>query len=311
MKKIIIIVIVVILLILAVITAWIYLFPEKALKSIADAERGRAGLEVLEVDVDGMKMKYLTGGNGETLLLIHGFGANKDNWTRISKYLTPHFNVVAPDLIGFGESSRPKNTDYSIIAQMERVRAFAEKLKLKKFHLGGSSMGGNIAGAFAAEHPHYIKSLLLLAPGGVYSAEESELKQLLEKGKNPLIATDRDSYNKVVEFVFYKKPYIPSPVLDAFAAEAIRNKPINDIVFKAIREKPFPIDVALKKSQIPALVIWGKNDRALHWSGAKILGEIMPNSTVKIFDKTGHLPMIERPEQTADEFLKFTNSLSK
>lgn len=310
MKKIIIIIIVIFILIVSVFIAWLYLFPEKVLKSISDSERGKAGLELLDVKVNGMTMKYLSGGQGEPLLLIHGFGANKDNWTRISRYLTPHFRVVAPDLIGFGESSRPKDADYSIVGQMERIRAFADKLELKKFHLGGSSMGGNISAAFASEYPEYIKSLLLLAPGGVYSAEESELISLVKQGKNPLIATDRESYNKVIDFVFYKKPFIPAPVLDAFAAEAIRNKPINDIVFKAICEKPLATDEVLQNCSIPTLVIWGKNDRALHWSGAKILGNIMRNATIIVFDETGHLPMIEKPEDTAEEFLKFSKSLS-
>ena len=309
MKKIIFIILLIIFLVVTVFTAWLYLFPEKALKSISDSERGKAGLGLFEVDVNGLSMKYLSGGQGEPLLLIHGFGANKDNWTRISRYLTPHFKIIAPDLIGFGESARPKDVDYSILSQMERVRAFADKLDLKRFHLGGSSMGGNISAAFASEHPEYIKSLLLLAPGGVYSADDSELKGLLKQGKNPLIATDRESYNEVIDFVFYKKPFIPSPIIDAFAAEAIRNKPINDIVFKAIHERPLATDEVLQNCSIPTLVIWGKNDRVLHWSGAKILGDIMKNATITVFEETGHLPMIEKPKESAEEFLKFTKSL--
>lgn len=305
MKKNIIIVALITLLVMGGLSVWLYLFPEKALKSIATIERGKAGLELSEVDVNGMRMKYLSGGKGETLILIHGFGANKDNWTRVSKYLTPHFKVVAPDLIGFGESARPDGAGYSIMEQMERVRAFADELNLKSFHLGGSSMGGNISAAFAATHPEYLKSLWLIAPGGVYSAEKSELADLLKKGENPLIATDRESYNKVIDFVFYKKPFIPPPVVDAFAAEAVKNKPINDIVFKAIHEKPVATDEVLKGCSIPALIVWGKNDRVLHWSGANILKKNMKRAEVKVFDETGHLPMIEKPEATANEFLKF------
>ncbi len=305
MKKNVFIIFVSILLVMAGFSAWIYIFPGKVLKTITNVERGNAGLELFEINVNGMNIKYLSGGEGETLILIHGFGANKDNWTRISKYLTPHFKVVAPDLIGFGESARPEGAGYSIIEQMERVRAFADELNLKSFHLGGSSMGGNISAAFAATHPEYLKSLWLIAPGGVFSSEKSELAYLLRKGENPLIATDRESYNKVIDFVFYKKPFIPPPVVDAFAAEAIKNKPINEIVFKAIHEQPVAIDEVLKGSVVPTLVIWGKNDRVLHWSGAKILERIMKKTTVKIFDNTGHLPMIEKPAETAQEFLKF------
>lgn len=309
MKKTAVIFVVIVLIFTIGFSVWVYIFPENALKTIANAERGKAGLELFEVDVNGMNMKYLAGGKGETLILIHGFGANKDNWTRVSKYLTPYFTVVAPDLVGFGESARPDNTGYSIMEQMERVRAFADTLKLKRFHLGGSSMGGNISAAFAATHPEYLKSLWLIAPGGVYSADKSELTERLNKGENPLIATDRESYNRVIDFVFYKKPFIPPPVVDAFAAEAVRNKPINDIVFKAIHENPVETDKVLKGCLVPTLVIWGKNDRVLHWSGAKIIENNMKTASVVIFDKTGHLPMIEKPEESAREFLRFNNIL--
>ncbi len=305
MKKKVFFVFLITLLVVIGFSAWLFICPDKVLKTITNIERGNAGLELFAIDVNGMDMKYLAGGKGEALILIHGFGANKDNWTRVSRYLTPHFKVFAPDLIGFGESARPEGVGYSIIEQMERVRAFADELNLKSFHLGGSSMGGNISAAFAAIYPEYLKSLWLIAPGGVYSSEKSELAYLLEKGENPLIATDRESYNKVIDFVFYKKPFIPPPVVDAFAAEAIKNKPINEIVFNAIHERPVAIDEVLKGCAIPTLVIWGKNDRALHWSGAKILENILKKATVKVFDETGHLPMIEKPAETAQEFLKF------
>ena len=305
MKKAVLSLIVIVLVFISGIACWLYLFPDHALKTISNAERGKAGLEVMTTDVNGMSMKYLAGGKGETLLLIHGFGANKDNWTRVSKYLTPHFSVIAPDLVGFGESARPEGAGYTIMEQMERVKAFADKLKLKSFHLGGSSMGGNISAAFAATYPDYIKSLWLLAPAGVYSSEPSEMSGLLKKGENPLIAKDRDGYNGVLDFVFYEKPFIPGPVADAFAAEAIRNKPINDIVFKAIHGKPLATDEVLKGCTIPTLVVWGKNDRVLHSSGANILGRTMKNAEVILMDETGHLPMIEKAFEAGQDFLRF------
>ncbi len=297
----------VVLVFISVLAIWLYMFPDHVLKTISNVERGTAGLALSSVEVNGLDIKYLTGGEGETLILIHGFGANKDNWTRVSKYLTPHFRVVAPDLVGFGESARPEGAGYTITEQMERVKAFADKLNLKSFHLGGSSMGGNISAAFAATYPDYIKSLWLIAPGGVYSAEPSEMYGLLKKGENPLIAKDRAGYNGVLDFVFYKKPYIPGPVVDAFAAEAVRNKPINDIVFSAIHDKPLATDVVLTGCRIPALVVWGKNDRVLHFSGAEILGRNMKNAEVILMDETGHLPMIEKASLAAKDFLKFHN----
>ncbi|MCP3952871.1 MAG: alpha/beta hydrolase, partial [Desulfobacterales bacterium] len=107
-------------------------------------------------------IEYLEGGQGDTLLLLHGFGANKDNWTRIGKHLTPHFRVIAPDLPGFGESGKNPDGDYSISAQARFVKDFVQALGIKSFHIGGSSMGGNIAGAYASSNPETLKSLLLI-----------------------------------------------------------------------------------------------------------------------------------------------------
>ncbi len=305
MKKLAIYTISIILIIGAGIFSWLNFFPEHALKTIIKSERSNAGLKTFSIDVDGMKIKYLTGGQGETLLLIHGFGANKDNWTRVAKHLTPHFKVIALDLVGFGESARPKGIKYSITEQMERVRTFTDILNLKSFHIGGSSMGGNISAVFAANHPGYIKSLWLIAPSGVSVAKKSELFYLVKKGKNPLIAKNKEEYNKLLDFVFYKKPFIPSPLLNAFAKEAVKNRSINEIVFDEFKEDPIAIEKALKESEIPTLVIWGKEDRVLHYSGAKILGENLKNVTVELYEKTGHLPMIEKPEESAKSYLKF------
>ena len=305
MKKLIVMVCVTILIIAGIFLAWLNFFPDQVLITMTNGERDKAGFELLEAKVNGMKVKYLAGGRGETLLLIHGFAANKDNWTRVSKYLTPHFKVIALDLIGFGESDKPESVGYSIMEQMERVREFADSLNLKSFHLGGSSMGGNISAAFAATYPKYVKSLWLVAPGGVYSSEKSEMERLIKKGKFPLIAKDIDSFNSVMEFVFYKKPYIPSSIVKALAFEAVKNRKLNEIVFNAIHNNPVASDEILKGCEIPTLVLWGKNDRVLHYSGAKILKDIMKNSKITILDKTGHLPMIERPEESAKDLLKF------
>ena len=91
---------------------FIFAMPERAVRAALDYERRVAGLERREIDLpDGIKYVYLEGGKGEALLLLHGFGANKDNFTRVAKYLTPHYRVIVPDHIGFGESAHPAQAD--------------------------------------------------------------------------------------------------------------------------------------------------------------------------------------------------------
>ena len=89
-----------------------FLFPGTVFNLLLKAERSVAGLKQHRIDVKGQHFAYLEGGTGDVVVLLHGFGANKDNWTRMARYLTPHFRVIAPDLTGFGESSPDPGDDY-------------------------------------------------------------------------------------------------------------------------------------------------------------------------------------------------------
>ncbi len=112
---------------------YFYLSPERAVRRALQFERALAGLARKETELPGgLRYAYLEGGKGEPLMLLHGFGANKDNFVRVAKYLTPHYRVIIPDHIGFGESSKPDKADYSPRAQAERLRALAKELGIPK-----------------------------------------------------------------------------------------------------------------------------------------------------------------------------------
>jgi len=294
--------------IMVAVVAVYYAFPDVAFKLLLKAERSSAGLEQHSIKVDGLHIEYLEGGQGDVVLLLHGFGANKDNWTRISKHITPHYRVIAPDLPGFGESSRQPDASYTIAAQADRVNAFVRALGIQSFHLGGSSMGGNIAGVYAARYPESVISLWLVAPGGVAAAEPSEMIKELDAGKsNPLVVESVEDYNRLLDFVFVKKPFIPGPMLNHLAKEAVRARPLNQNIFKQISgaSNITGLESALDGSTIPTLIQWGADDRVLHVSGAKILASVMPKSQVAIMEGVGHLPMIEKPGETAKIYMRF------
>src|SRR5512140_883010 len=85
--------------------AFVHFAPETATRLAIEGERQRSGLVRKEIDLPGgLHYVYLEGGHGEPLMLFHGFGANKDNFTRVARFLTPRFRVILPDHIGFGES---------------------------------------------------------------------------------------------------------------------------------------------------------------------------------------------------------------
>lgn len=282
-----------------------HLFPGLVLSLALRMARTAAGLEERTIRAAGHRIQYLSGGTGETLLLLHGFAANKDNWTRVAAYLTPHFHVVAPDLPGFGESSRDAQARYAVSDQVERLHAFARALNLAPFHLGGNSMGGMIAGAYVARYPHQVQSLWLLAPGGVASAQTSELAQRLAQGENPLLIDTPDDFDELLDFVAVKRPELPDPIRRYLAGQAIAQRDFNAKIGRDMAENPLPLEPLLKGHPAPALIVWGEQDRLLHVSGATILASLMPNAEAVVMPHTGHIPMIERPQETAERFLRF------
>ncbi len=134
-----------------------------------------AGLVQKEIQVDSDRIVYLEGGQGETVLLLHGYTANKSHWTYFAGQLTPAYHVIIPDLAGFGESTKRWEASYNIDSQVKRLDRFAEVLQLKRFHLVGNSMGGTIAAVYSARFPQKISTLALLAPGQLKTAKQSEV----------------------------------------------------------------------------------------------------------------------------------------
>lgn len=298
-------------LILLFLIGFYYIFPGTAFQLLVATERNLAGLTPNSVIAQGLWIEYLEGGKGDTVVLLHGFGANKDNWNRFGKYLTPHLRVIAPDLPGFGDSSADPDMDYSIYAQVDRVRTFLKALGIETFHLGGSSMGGSIAGAYAARYPQDVKSLLLIAPGGVAASEPSEMLTMLKQGKAPpLIVQNAREYDYLLDFVFYERPFIPGVVKWQLARQAIKQQPLNTRIWKQLEGAWItqPLERALSGLEVPTLIVWGTNDRVLHVSGAKILEAVMPQAQIALMEAVGHLPMVEKPEQSAGLYLRFLNS---
>ncbi len=295
------------------IVAWL-LLPGFSYGILATVERLRSGLYVMETQVDGTQIAYLEGGDGEVVVLLHGFTANKDHWTRIAGYLTPQLRVIAPDLPGFGESGLVEGGDYSVEAQAERLKAFATALGLTRFHLGGSSTGGNIAGVYAARYPESVKSLWLVAPLGVAGAEPSEADRMIASGEPPpLIISHPREYGRVLDLVFEERPWIPQPMRRYLARQAAARFHHYNWIYRQIRTTgpdgmpgpATPLQPFLQGSTIPTLILWGDRDQVLDVSGASLLADAMEDARVEIMPGVGHLPMLEDPEGTAALYLEF------
>ena len=291
-----------------------FLFPETLFNLALKAQRQSAGLVKKEIQVDDHKIVYLEGGKGQTILLLHGFGANKDNWTRFAKYLTGDYHLVIPDIPGFGESSQIQKASYDAEDQLKRIDRLTEVLKLEKFHMAGNSMGGMFAAAYGAKYPRKVSTLALLAPGGVKSPKMSELAILLQKGTNPLLTGSPDDFDKLIKLLFAKPPFIPSQFKKVFAADAIAHsnfnkKILDDMKWNHTGGMPSPMETFLEpylpQIQAPVLIIWGDTDKILDVGGVAVLEKNLKNYKTIIMKDTGHIPMMEKPQETASYYMSY------
>jgi abhydrolase domain-containing protein 6 len=272
--------------------------------------RRNGGLSCKEITVDGHRVPYLEGGTGEPLVVLHGFAANKDHWTMIAPLLTRHFRLIAPDVPGFGDSSRHPDARYGLDEQLARIAGFVDALQLDQFHLGGNSMGGYLSAMFAARYPDRVKSLWLLAPAGVLAAAPSELQMMFERGENPLLVDDVRTFDVLADLAFTVQPPMPAQFKRPLVKRAMSEAPFNAKIFTEIFTDPVDLETELEGCDVRSMIVWGDGDRLLHPNGAEILSRVLANSECRIMQRMGHVPMVERPTETAADFLRFQGKLA-
>ncbi|MGA3115687.1 MAG: alpha/beta hydrolase [Syntrophobacteraceae bacterium] len=273
------------------------------------------GLVKKEIQVDSDRIVYLEGGQGETVLLLHGFAANKDCWVYFAEPLTRDYHVVIPDLPGFGDSTKRLGANYNIENQVKRLDRFAQVLQLQRFHLAGNSMGGAIAAVYSARFPQKISTLALLDPYGLKTAKEA--KPGVQAALDLIEVGGTGDYEKVLPYFFVKTPPIPGPFEkamgpgrfeDALAAQMMAAREYNEQIGLDLSNEGLALEPFLPMIQAPVCIIWGDHDRILDVSGASILEKGLKNHQTVILKDTGHLPMMEKPAETAAAYISFLKS---
>ena len=273
-------------------------------------ERRISGLATRHAQVDGFDMPYLDGGKGEVLLLIHGFGGDKDNFTRIARFLTPHYRVLIPDLPGFGDASRAPQASYGMADQVGRIHSFLTQLGITRCHIGGNSMGGFIAAQFAVPYGHMVQSLWLLDPAGTTASHSSPMLRHYEQtGENPLLVRRVADFNETIRATTHKAPFLPRFARVALGRRAVADFALHTNIMRQMAESPL-LELTYQPMPTPALIVWGREDAILSPAGAESFRQLFPNSSVIIMDGIGHLPMAEAPEQTARDYLAYRASIA-
>jgi abhydrolase domain-containing protein 6 len=289
-------------------------YPGRALAMLLVAARALCGVKRRVANVEGRKWTYLDSGQegSAPLVLLHGFGADKDAWLQIARLLRKRVRVVAPDLPGFGESPMELDLDYTADAQCLRLRQFIGHLGFTKVHLAGNSLGGFIATCFALRYPESVASLTLLDAAGMEGANKSEADRIIDQGGNPFEFGDYASFNKFIDSIACQPPPMPEFVRRALYLDAIRRREFLTRLFWQLLADMRSRNLLGQLSQLkaPALVIWGREDRLVDVSSAQAIHARVPGSTLVILDRIGHVPMIEAPRVTSEHQIRFLDGLA-
>jgi pimeloyl-ACP methyl ester carboxylesterase len=270
-----------------------------------------------EVVLHGHRVTYRTAGTGPVVLLVHGITGTSEQWAEVGPILAEHFTVVAPDLLGHGQSAKPQG-DYSLGAYAVGMRDFLVVLGHRRATVVGHSLGGGIAMQFAYEYPVFCERLVLVSSGGL----GREVHPLLRAGTLPgaelvlpLVAHPRllgigEALGQVLSRLGLKAgPDIAemargyASLADREARQAFLHSVRSVIDFRGQRVSA--ADRLYLASMIPSLIVWGRRDPLIPAAHGEFAHGEMPRSRLDIFEEAGHFPFLDEPVRFAAVLREF------
>lgn len=271
------------------------------------------------ISIHGHIIFYIVKGEGDPLLLIHGFGAGIWVWEKQIDFLSQFYRVVALDLIGHGYSDRPK-IEYRPQTYISFFKDFMEGAGIDQATLIGNSMGGGVAWATALFFPEKVKRLILIdsVPPDVLDQVRNPSFKVLAAVRNiPLFpyllisGRNRHSIRQVLcECILEPKLLTPEVVNRQW--EITRFKGTTWVLYSTLKhaEEAKPMKPSLSSLKHPTLLIWGEKDQIFPPSVGEALSQSIPNSIFKIIKGSGHIPMWEKPEEVNPIILQFLKESS-
>jgi pimeloyl-ACP methyl ester carboxylesterase len=262
-----------------------------------------------------------TGEDLPVLLLVHGIAGNARQWDGVIARLAGTARVVAPDLLGHGQSAKPRG-DYSLGAYAVGLRDLLLGLELPRATVVGHSLGGGVAMQFAYAYPELTERLVLMSSGGLGKEVHGLLKAVTWPGAEwvlPLL-TDRRvqglgaRVGRGVTRVGSRWDLQPGPdvaeMLRSFGSLSdprARRAFVHTIraVIDAGGQRVSARDRLYLAELIPSLVVWGRRDPIIPVAHGEHAVSVMPGARLEILDGVGHFPQLERPDAVADVLADF------
>ena len=236
------------------------------------------------------------------VLLLHGFGDSKISFVQSARWLTQEYQVLLPEFPGFGESPQDPKLTHSIRAQVERVRAMLDARNFPRAHLVGNSMGGHIAAAFSLRYPDRVASLTLISPAGLRVDDPIPYRP-----QEHAISTE-DDYDRFMDQLFYKRPWIPGPFKKDFIRTATERFEWLQKVRAEIRDgEDYILNDRIAQIRARTFILWGQHDGVVHVAHAPVWKAGIAGSKLVIQEDSGHSPQYEYPERTGKQILEFLN----
>ena len=274
------------------------------------------------VRANGLDFHYLEQGCGEPILLLHGFPDHAATWRPLAERLAPEFRLIAPDLRGYGFTSRPLEIEcYRLEHLIDDVAAVIDALDLPMMHLCGHDWGGVLAFAFAEKHPHKAASLTVFnapPPAVLQSMIWNDSRQRLASQYITMLRSaeadalfNEANVDALIER-FLGQPYRQGVLSDA-DIEAYRGAWTRKGVWQAMlawyRAAPFDVpdlDAEFGNDflnqfhiECPVQIIWGDQDAVFVPAMADVIANACPEAILTRLPAAGHVPHRDAPERCA------------
>ncbi len=260
-----------------------------------------------QVEVFGQKIHYLEAGSGPNVILLHGLGADANNWVMNTSTLAKSFHVFVPDQIGFGESDKPP-INYRVGTLVDFLDGFYKKVGITKATVVGNSLGGWAAMAFTLAHPDKVERMVLVDSAGYSFEKLGTPKPAIETldGLNPSTVAGNKA---VLALILANKALATDQAAERLFATHLRNRDGYTIerFIESVYRGEDVVDGKLGAIKVPTLIIWGRQDALVPLAAGQLLATEIAGSELVVLDNCGHIPQFECAAPFNGTLLKFLN----